>query len=146
MIIRNSLFLKITDGKPPFIGVEYEREAETYAGRHHIELLKSQNPMYTLYIESDKGFIRLVIRKDGYYDLIAYERLSCNLPDLHRWIELCAKAKSINFGHVVKYDFGHAIAKTAEGKPFFFPIRKIFCDLNGGPNEPIITVIDRFNK
>lgn len=91
------LVLKLPNGKPPFIGIEFENSWQGERCNKDL-ILESRNEIYTLLIEpTPRVNLRLVSdskRICRFYDQVEYDK-----QKLKRWIELTRKAKLINFGH-----------------------------------------------
>ena len=125
MIINTHLFLKIPDGKPPFIGVAYESNCD-FGSRSHIELLKYKDKQVSLLIKRSSVSVEIIALINGFYHTLGYSNVAYSPGEFDAWIRACRDCKNINFGHVQKFEFGHVICQTyVSPQPFFISLHKL---------------------
>lgn len=125
MIINNHLFLKIPDGKPPFIGVAYEAN-NNFGSQTNTDLLKYKNKEVSLVIRRSPLTLEIIVMIKGFYHTYGYCNVSYSPGEFDAWLRACKDSKNINFGHVQKFEFGHVLCHTnGNPQPFFIPLDKI---------------------
>lgn len=123
MIIHNDLFLKLPEGKSPFIGVSYRSEASNFAELTNQDLVNYMKREYELFLELYSAHVNIRIQVRGMVDIRYYSNVTYNPDQLSEWIKAASLAKTINFGHLID---GKIVMVWKMGKNFYFPIKYLY--------------------
>jgi hypothetical protein len=125
MIPNKHLFLKIPDGKPPFIGIGYEADCN-HGSIDNMDILRYKDKQASLLIRKQPSSLDILVIMKGFYHTYGYSNVSFSHAEFNAWLRACKDATNINFGHVQKFNFGHVLCQThGDRKPFFIPVSKI---------------------
>ena len=127
MLIHLELFLKLPEGKPPFIGMLYQPEAANYAMANNVDLMKVTGRDIHLRLEVGKDTLSCALELHEVNDRRFYSDVKFNLRELREWIKKARTSSAINFGHVIATQRGPVAAKVWQGRGLFvMPVNRVF--------------------
>lgn len=119
------LVLKLPDGKPPFIGIEFDNAWEGERCNKDL-MLEFKDEVYTLLIEPTvKANLRLV--SDGKRICRFYNQIEYDSGKLKLWIEKTRHAQVFNFGHTFQEKSKDKICKViidSKSTPFVLKLKR----------------------
>ena len=127
MLIHLELFLKLPEGKPPFIGMLYQPEAANYAMANNVDLMKVTGRDRHLRLEIGENTLSCALELYEVNDRRFYSDVKFNPRDLREWIKKARTATAINFGHVIATQRGPVVATVWQGRGLFvMPVNRVF--------------------
>jgi hypothetical protein len=92
------LVLKLPQGKPPFIGIEFSKIWQGEKENRDL-IFDFKNEIYTLLIEPIGGYLNIRLFSEQKNIVRYYNGVSYNKDAFKRWIELTRNSGLFNFGH-----------------------------------------------
>jgi hypothetical protein len=93
------LILKLPEGKPPFIGVEFATQHDGAATNHDL-ILNRGYKHFKLLLEMVGGSVNIRLYLEQPVEVRNYSQVKCNNEELKRWHKTALLYKHVNFGHV----------------------------------------------
>lgn len=124
------LILKLPNGKPPFIGIEFEKQWQGEKENKDL-LLEHTNIVYSLLVEPAQSGINIRLICDSPLVIRFYHQVQYNIESFKRWHFHAQNYHSINFGHTYKdHSEDKICVLLQEGKriPCVFKITHLMVD------------------